>query len=278
MRQLLVLSKTDLKFTLYYTFVFAAISIFFAIIYATWVTGLIIWSFICTPINRSCLFVDHLKGVESLNRLEVEFWVDRLLERTSQPGFDAQVLSSSKLVLLSNDPKEVLCHECKGTGERYGWFCSAHACLQCKGVGQTTDFLVVNLLGCKMFTVSTVLPFLADFVTDLNSVWNYMNAGQFKFGTLSLGLWIFTSLKDWRSMLDFYGIVKECCRCGIETSGFLHLKEGEVEDEAIISMMLSIYALPWSVTGLYSLTSQGLGMLLSLKSITMHAVQRDLME
>jgi len=126
------------------------------------------------------------------------------------------------------------------------------------------------------FLSMTILPLACDFGSDLVSVWNYMAGGHIGFGTCMLCLFIYTAVKDWRKWLDFPGHVRSTLRLGYQTEGLWELRRGEVEDEALLSLLINLYGLPWAIHDNKSLAMQLFFVGLSLKGVVERLVQRDM--
>ena len=126
------------------------------------------------------------------------------------------------------------------------------------------------------FLSMTILPLACDFLSDLIAVCNYVAGGHVGFGTGMLCLFIHTVVKDWRKWLDFPEQVRSTLRLGYQTQGLWELRRGEVEDEALLSLLINLYGLPWAIHDNRSLAMQFFFVGLSLKGIVERLVQRDL--
>jgi len=130
--------------------------------------------------------------------------------------------------------------------------------------------------GNIMFLLSNPLGLVTDILLDLTSARNFMIGGHIAFGTLSLTLFVYSMLKNWRWWCRFKEEVSKTIRYGFWTQGFYELAEAEVEDEAILSLMLNVYGLPWAIHGRVSLAVQCGGILMSVKTVVNRMLQRDL--
>merc|ERR1712107_894186 len=117
----------------------------------------------------------------------------------------------------------------------------------------------------------TVVFLCLDWGTDMNSIRNYMNAGELPFASFAMTLFWYSAFKDWKLWRDFPCEVRRTLRLGHETGKMIELRRGEVEDETILSLMLNVFGLPYAVTDGWSFGTQVFGILASLNVLSAHA-------
>jgi len=138
--------------------------------------------------------------------------------------------------------------------------------------------LTIKFLDKREYWVLVVGPLFLDWVTDLNTMRNYMTADQLEFGFLPMALFAYVAMKDGRLWIYIFGEINKLLELGYQTSRMLEMRRGKVQNEAIISFMLNMFGFPFDVTGTYSFCAQLLGIALRFKSIAAEILERELLE
>jgi len=121
-----------------------------------------------------------------------------------------------------------------------------------------------------------VLPMVLDMFTDLLAACNYMDGGHVAFGTLTLTIFIYTLVKEAKTWWRFPQEVFLTIRLGYQTQGFWELRRSEIENEAVLSLVVNLFGLPWAVHRTWSLALQLFTIGLSVKGVAERLVQRDM--
>lgn len=238
------------------------------------VLGLLVSLGIIASTTCCCCTAHHayLKGTGGMEPNEINLWTEQLLMELSEHDFDTQKMERTITLKLETAEDEP-CDACDGAKQVKKMSCCCKSeCKRCFGEG--VPCLKITLISRNSFILLNVGPFILDLFTDLLSVRNYLMAGELTFAFVTLSLWLFTTGAEMRNLLKLPRTIRDCCTSGVQTQAYVDLRRKEVENEAICSLMLMVFSLPWSVTTQFSFFSQMASMALSLKGVTDYMIDR----